>query len=280
MGVVNLTFSEICGRLREIGSESPETEAFLFAEKFCGVSRAELMADRMRELSSAELISALEKRSEHIPLQYILGEWYFASERYEVNEDCLIPRPDTELLVDVAARLLPKNALFADFCTGSGCVAISTLARRQDTNAVMVDVFPRTLSLAEKNATINGVSDRVVSLLADVLKPMDLSEFARFDAIVSNPPYIQTDVVDTLSQEVLHEPRAALDGGKDGLDFYRAILKLHTKWLRSDGFIAFEIGYDEGDALSVLARDNNFECEILKDLGGNDRVAVLKRQTR
>lgn len=274
-----MNFIEICAALAELGSDAPELEAALLAEKYCGISRAAVISDRKRELDSAELREALKKRAEHIPLQYILGEWYFASERYEVSEDCLIPRPDTELLVETAVRLLPKGAVFADLCTGSGCVAISTLARRSDTRAVMVDLFPRTLALAERNAALNGVSDRARPLRADVLKPIDLGDNAPLDALISNPPYIKSAVIDTLSPEVLREPRAALDGGEDGLDFYRAILSLHTNatLLKPSGFIAFEIGYDEGADITLLASSFGFSAEVIKDLGGNDRVAVLRR---
>lgn len=220
------------------------------------------------------LATAVARRVAHEPLQYILGEWGFWRETYEVSPDCLVPRPDTEHLVERAIALLPKGARFADLCTGSGCVAISTLCSRPDTSAVAIDLFPDTLALAARNALRNGVAERVQLLQADVLKTPP--SVGQFDAILSNPPYIQSSVVDTLSTEVLREPRAALDGGEDGLDFYRAILATWRATLREGGFFLFEIGYDQGDALRVLAREAGLSAEVFRDYGGNDRVVLIR----
>ena len=134
---------------------------------------------------------AVERRITHEPLQYILGEWGFWRETYEVSPDCLVPRPDTEHLVERAISLLPTGARFLDLCTGSGCVAISTLCSRPDTTACALDLFPRTLALAERNALRNGVADRVTFQLADVLKTPP--SMGQFDAILSNPPYMRAD---------------------------------------------------------------------------------------
>ena len=272
-----MNFDNICKLISKTGSDSPLTEAFMLIEKFCGIPRADILSDRGREFTSPELEKALEKRLSHVPLQYILGEWYFASEKYFVDENCLIPRPDTELLLDKACELLPNSAVFADLCTGSGCVAISTLCRRPDTRAFAAELYPDTLRLAVKNAEANGVSHRFTPICADVLLPLDFGG-EKLDAIISNPPYIRTDVIDTLSDEVKHEPRAALDGGGDGMDFYRAILSLHTSHLKENGFIAFEIGYDEGEAITELAECHGFRAELHRDFGGNDRVAILTKR--
>ncbi len=240
------------------GIENAAHEARLLVEAFAGDA----------------LTAAVARRVAHEPLQYILGEWGFWRETYEVSPDCLVPRPDTEHLVERAISLLPKGARFADLCTGSGCVAISTLCSRPDTTALAVDLFPRTLALAERNAVRNGVFDRVQFLQADVLKTPP--SVGQFDAILSNPPYIQTAVVDTLSAEVLGEPRAALDGGADGLDFYRAILTAWRGCLREGGFFLFEIGYDQGEDLRTLARESGLSAEVFRDYGGNDRVVLIR----
>ncbi len=246
----------------------------MLLEKFCGISSAALPLIDGQDFDEPELISAVSCRSKRYPLQYILGEWYFFGEKYIVNENCLVPRPDTEILVEKAISELPENAIFADLCTGSGCIAISVLAHRKDCRAFAVELFESTLDIAIKNAELNGVSDRFTPVLADVLKPIKLD--VPIDAIVSNPPYIPTEVVKGLEDEVQMEPKAALDGGVDGLDFYRAILKNHLHLLKKDGFAAFEIGYDQGASLKSLALEHSMSAHIIPDYGGNDRVAFLK----
>ena len=265
--------------MEKAGIETPEYDAQILLEHFCSVRPHELLFFREKDFDSAELRSAVEKRASRYPLQYIIGSWSFMTEEYEVNEHCLIPRQDTELLVETAIEALPENANFIDLCTGSGCVAVSTLAARPDCRATAADLFPETLALAKRNAEKNGVADRFSPVLADVLSEPseDVKARAPFDAVLSNPPYIQSHVVKTLSPEVGYEPEAALDGGRDGLDFYRAILKFYTPLLSPDGFFAFEIGYDQGRDLNTLAAENGFCCKILSDLSGNDRVAVLKK---
>jgi release factor glutamine methyltransferase len=193
-----------------------------------------------------------------------------------VDEDCLVPRPDTELIVELAEKMLPKNACFADLCTGSGCIAISVLDMRPDTLADAYELYPKTLDIAKKNANRNKVCERFFPILADVLKPDALGN-KKYHAIISNPPYIRTEVIDTLETEVKKEPRAALDGGEDGLVFYRSIVKNFAKNLDENGFFLFEIGFDQGDDLKKIAANNGFFCEIKKDLGGCDRAAILRR---
>lgn len=217
---------------------------------------------------------AIDRRCAHYPLQYILGEWGFWKESYEVNEHCLVPRPDTEHLVEQAIARLPQNANFLDLCTGSGCVAISTLCSRPDTYATAVDLFPETLALAERNAVRNGVRERFTPKLCDVLAGCEWEE--RFDAILSNPPYIRAEAMETLSCEVKHEPFAALLGGEDGLDFYRAILEKWRRLLKPNGFFLFEIGYDQADELRMLALSHGLTATVFRDYGGNDRVVFLK----
>jgi len=211
---------------------------------------------------------AVRRLQDREPLAYVLGEWYFYDETYRVSPACLVPRPETEHLVEELVKRLPKGAIFADLCTGSGCIAISTLAHRPDCRAVAVDLSEEALSLAKENAALNGVTDRITFLYADVLNGHALGD-TRFDAIVSNPPYIVTEVIDTLEPEVLCEPRMALDGGEDGLLFYRVLVNDYRKNIKNDGFLLFEIGYDQGAALKSLC-----PCEIKKDYSGNNRVAL------
>lgn len=253
---------QIRAKLAAAGIENARFEARLLVESFSGEA----------------LFSAVEKRCGGYPLQYILGEWDFYRETYEVCEDCLIPRADTELLVEKAVSMLPQGASFLDLCTGSGCVAISTLCTRPDTTAVAIDLFEGTLSVAKRNAARNGVTDRFAPMRADVLQepPMELKR-GSFQAILSNPPYIRNDVVPTLQKEVQYEPKAALCGGMDGLDFYRSILDEWMCLLADNGFILFEIGYDQGEKLVDLGQEKGLTVSVFADLCGNDRVVLMRK---
>lgn len=270
-----MTYTQICEILTDAGIENADFEAALLINFYCKKSRAEILSDTNADYTEKALFDALDKRCERYPLQYIFGEWDFYGETYTVNENCLIPRPDTEMLVEYAIKNLPVGARFADLCTGSGCIAVSTLVHRPDTSAIAVDVFEKTLELAKGNAERNNVADRFTPILCDLLKselPQD-----SFDAIISNPPYIRTTVVDTLEEELFSEPRAALDGGADGLIFYRKILSDYKKSLKDDGFILFEIGFDQQDDIMTLAKLYGFTCDVKKDLSGNPRMAILKK---
>ena len=273
-----MTYKELCARLQNAGIENPEWDAALLLERFCGVEMRCLRGEPERVYSSPALESAVQRRETGYPLQYLLGEWQFYRQTYEVSPDCLIPRPDTEILVEEAIRLLPRGAYFADLCTGSGCIAVSVLAEREDTGALAVDKFENTLEMARRNARRQGVEDRMELLCADVLSPVMVSGVP-LDAILSNPPYIPTADLEGLSREVKSEPRAALDGGEDGLLFYRKILQMQADCLKSDGFILFEIGYDQAEAVVALGKKAGFyHSRVIKDYGGNHRVVYLARK--
>lgn len=274
-----MTLSRISELLQDAGIENAREEALLLVCAIFGKSRASVLADPAADFESAELFAALDKRVSRYPLQYIFGEWSFFGETYRVSEDCLIPRSDTESLVEEAIKRLPRGAHFADLCTGSGCVAISTLAHRPDCDAVAVDVFPKTLALASENAERNGVRARFCPVLCDLLNEPteELLALAPFDAVVSNPPYVRSAVVDALEPELFFEPRAALDGGADGLVFYRTIVANFLPLLTKDGCFLFEIGFDQADDLRAIARMEGLFCEIRRDLSGNPRVAILTR---
>lgn len=272
-----MTYGSIVECLKDAGIENAETEAALLLAHFCDVSRAQLLSSPQREYEDAALTEAIDRRCDHYPLQYLFGEWDFFGETYFVNESCLIPRSDTECLVEQAISLLPQNARFADLCTGSGCIAISTLKHREDCTALALDLFEETLETAKRNAERNSVASRLTYRLADVLKPNALEGEEKFDAILSNPPYIRTAILNTLEEELFSEPRAALDGGEDGLTFYRAVLSEHGKHLKENGFILFEIGFDQKEDIEALAAFYGYSCEVRNDLSGNPRIALLKR---
>jgi release factor glutamine methyltransferase len=272
-----MTYNEICMALAGAEIENNRGEAAMLICHFCGLNKAELLGRRDEDFDSPELAEAVRRRCEHYPLQYILGMWDFCHETYRVTENTLIPRQDTEKLVELAVRLLPPSARFIDLCTGSGCVAISTLAARQDCRAVAVDLFPKTLEVAGENAETNGVGDRLGLIANDVLEPSFMEELGKFDCILSNPPYIETQKIGLLDEELSFEPVAALDGGDDGLTFYRAIIGSYGKYLTESGIMLLEIGCDQAKSVTAIAHANGFKCEVYKDFGGNDRVAFLSR---
>ena len=207
------------------------------------------------------------------PLAYVLGEWYFYGLTFKVDESCLIPRPDTEHIVEKAISFIPQNGVFADLCTGSGCIAISVVKNRPDLVCTAYDISDGALAKARENASANETA--VAFKQADVFA-LKLQENS-LDAIVSNPPYIPSGIIPTLDT-VQREPVTALDGGRDGLDFYRHIVSSFKNALKDGGAFIFEIGYDQAGSLKAIAEENGFACEITKDYGGNDRVAFLTRK--
>lgn len=221
--------------------------------------------------SDSERRDAYRRLEAKEPLAYILGEWYFYDEKYIVTPDVLVPQPDTEILVETAIKRLPHGIKFCDLCTGSGCAAISVLCHRADLSALAVDISPSALEIAKKNAELNGVTDRIEFIIADITEKSFSEELRSFNvgAIIGNPPYIETAVIDTLDTEVLAEPRIALDGGSDGLRFYRAIKTLRGEALKS-GYIMLEIGYNQSRAVREIFGGG----EIIRDYGGNNRVFI------
>lgn len=219
-----------------------------------------------------KLEDARRRLAGHEPLAYILGETVFFDEYYTVTPDVLIPRPDTERVVEHVLKHLPAGGQLLDLCTGSGCIAISALCHSKDTRATLVDISSDALKIAMENAKRNGVFERCAFVQADLTHhfPQGL-----YDVIVSNPPYVLSDVVDTLETECSFEPRIAFDGGRDGGDFYRLILDHAPAHLKKGGKVVFEIGYDQRSLMESLCRIHGFGLDIYKDYGKNDRVAVI-----
>lgn len=271
-----MTYEQIRARLRACGIPDAAEEARLLFCHYTGCRREELFASPHADCDAEALIDAVNRRCAHEPLQYILTEWHFCDLPFSVSPDCLIPRYDTEILVQTAMSRLPSDAYFADLCTGSGCIAVTLLHRFPGARALATDISDATCAIAQKNAQRNGVSDQIRFLRADFFDGVLPVPDASLDAILANPPYIPSDVIPTLAPEVQKEPHRALDGGTDGLDFYRAFLPLYAKYLKPDGFAALEIGYDQGDALRQISRSAGFSCEIVRDLDGHDRVALLR----
>lgn len=273
-----MTYHAIKARLEAADIREPELEAALLLSRFCGVDSARLPFSKQTEFEVPALEQALARRERHEPLQYILGEWEFFGLPFEVGPDCLIPRSDTELLCEMAISLVPRDARIADFCTGSGCIAVAVLHHRPDLRAVLVDAFEGTLSLSDRNCRKNGVKDRAELVLQDLLQPLDGVFAEKFDCILSNPPYIPTEVIKGLAPELAFEPGVALDGGQDGLLFYRHFLAQSKQLLKQGGFWLLEIGYDQQEAITALAAAQGFGCRVYRDLGGNPRVAHVYKE--
>lgn len=217
----------------------------------------------------------IERRKKGEPLQYILGETEFMSLDFFVREGVLIPRSDTEILVEtVIDKIGDKKTIVADICTGSGCIGISIAHYKKNTDVELFDISDIALETAEKNIKRNNVSDRVKSYKMDILNEYPKK---KYDVVVSNPPYIEKAVIETLQTEVKdYEPRIALDGGEDGLVFYRRIAETAHNFLKKDGLLAFEIGYNQGESVRGLMQNDFYDTEVIKDLNDNDRVVIGK----
>lgn len=251
------------------------------------------LATRESELVSTLLTSGvtelMNRRLTGESVARIIGHKEFYGLEFALNEATLEPRPDTELLVDLALKVLPENGRLVDLGTGSGCIPIAVLANRPDARGVASDINPRALEVAGRNAERNGVAGRLAvrqgdwfgALAAEPPHPASRADLSlegrggeRFDLILSNPPYISSAVVETLSPEVKDfDPRLALDGGPDGLGPYRIIAAEAASWLKPDGKVLVEIGYDQGAAVSQLFSAAGFSRIVVeKDLAGLDRV--------
>lgn len=270
-----MTCKDIEKRLAAAGIEDAATEAKRLFSHFSGLSLAALLAEPTADCSSPALQDALCRREAREPLAYILGEAWFYEERYRVSPACLVPRQETELLVEYAIDHLPTGGLFADFCTGSGCIAISVLAHRPDLRAHAYDISPDALALARENAAANGVADRVTFFCQDLLKTGGVCRETRYDMIISNPPYLTAGDMREAQAEIRHEPQAALFGGADGLTFYRYFLENYQANLARGASFLFEIGAAQGEDLTNLGTANGYAAEILPDYAGLDRVAIL-----
>lgn len=267
-----MTLAQAIEILKENGIDSPEYDARELFRVF-GKLNTSLITLRT-ESNAEELIRAIERRSEREPLQYITGSVGFYREEYKVTPDCLIPRQDTEILVDYAVKHIPKGETFADLCSGSGCIGISTLKNTKNTLCDSYDVSDGALALTSENARLNGVSERITVTKKDLLiEDIDKEYFA----ILSNPPYIPRSVYEGLEKEIFKEPSIAFVGGEDGLVFYERLIPVCINRLKEGGFIAFEIGFDQGASLEKLAKTYSLSFELIKDYSGNDRVVVLRK---
>lgn len=247
-----------------------ELDARYLLEHILQIRRVDFLLDRQREVSTEQQEAYMHKidlRATHVPLQHILGNQEFMGYEFLVNEHVLIPRQDTEVLVETVLPLVGGKRVL-DLCTGSGCIIISLSKMGHLQQAVGVDLSEEALSVAKENA--RTLEADVTFLHSDLFEQVT----SVYDVIVSNPPYIETETIAGLMEEVRdHEPRMALDGGRDGLDFYRRIVQDSVSYLADGGYLCFEIGCEQGQAVRTLLEEQGFtECRIVKDLAGLDRV--------
>lgn len=267
-------------KLMAAGIDEAALDARLLLEYICHTDRNELIIHADRERSSIEeqfYKIVIEKRASHMPLQYITGEQEFMGLSFEVNAHVLIPRQDTEILVEETMRYLGDGMRILDMCTGSGCILLSLLKYSNECEGVGIDISSDALRVAQENA--QRLQLDATFLEGDLFLPLKNFKSGKtsdtlFDIIVSNPPYIETKVIDTLMPEVrLHEPVSALDGGEDGLYFYRKIAAEAPRFMRKGAYLFFEIGCAQAQKVKMLMQEAGFvQVEVLKDYAGLDRV--------
>lgn len=266
-------------KLAEEGIEEFSLDAWYLLEYVTGVSKAMYFAEPERAVSednADRYIDCIRRRAAHIPLQHITGEQEFMGYPFCVNEHVLIPRQDTEILVEEAIQVMRPKMKVLDMCTGSGCIVLSILKMCRekyymtDLQGIGADVSEEALKVARENGRRLGVP--VTWIQSDLFAKIPEEE--KYDVIVSNPPYIETAVIDTLQEEVrLHDPYIALDGKEDGLYFYRRIISEAGKYLKTQGKLMFEIGCDQAEAVEELMKNAGYEqITVKKDLAGLDRV--------
>lgn len=215
----------------------------------------------------------LNKIIEGVPIQYITKKQEFMGLDFFVDENVLIPQPDTEILVEEVlkiSKLFNKKINILDLCTGSGAIAVSLSKYIKDVNIIATDISENAIEIAEKNAIKNNVENKIKFVVSDMFKNIE----NKFDIIVSNPPYIETKEIEKLSKEVKNEPIIALDGGNDGIKYYKIIADNYNKFLNIGGYLLLEMGYNQGESVSKLFKNS----EIKKDLSGNNRVILVKKE--
>ncbi len=258
-------------QLKNVGIAEATLDAWYLLEHVTGVSRAKYFLNENESISEQEerlYQDAIIKRANRIPLQHITGTQEFMGLTFSVNEHVLVPRQDTEVLVESVLQIAKGGMKILDMCTGSGCILLSLLKLQEGLTGLGVDISEDALTVAKQNAKNLGVD--AMFLKSDLFEQVE----GQFDIIVSNPPYIKTKVIEELEDEVkLHDPWIALDGMEDGLHFYRKIVECAPTFLKNEGALYFEIGHDQGQEVKQLMEMAGFlNVTVKKDLAGLDRV--------
>ena len=279
-----MTIQEAMGKaniqLKTKNIDSPKLKARLLMQYVLKQNRQYLMVhdeNKLTQKQKEKYFRAIEKLSKGFPLQHITHQQEFMKMNFYVNENVLIPRPDTEILVEEVIKIAKKiNAKkILDLCTGSGAIAVSLAKYIENSQVTATDISEEALVIAERNAKNNKVDKQIAFLSSNLFYEIPKD---KYDMIVSNPPYIKREIVKTLAKQVQNEPLMALDGGWDGLDFYRKIIHQADDFLKYGGYLCLEIGYDQKEEVMDLIKKEekytNPYCK--KDLYGNDRVVVTK----
>ena len=279
---IKMTYRECyeqgCRTLQAAGIEEATLDARLLLEAVCGTDRNDLLVHGEQPVmpqAEEKYLHWIRQRAEHIPLQQLTGEQDFMGLTFSVNEHVLIPRQDTEILVEEVLKELHDRMRILDMCTGSGCILLSLLHYSNDCEGLGVDLSAEALEVAGRNVLkvlTPEKAEHAHFLQSDLFEKVE----GKFEIIVSNPPYIASAEVEKLMPEVRdHEPRMALDGTEDGLHFYRRIIKEAGKHLVNSGMLFFEIGYDQGQAVSELMCAGGYrEIQVVQDYAGLDRVVL------
>lgn len=264
-------FNKGKAELKASGIADADTDAELLLMNVCHTERGGRFSHPEYELSEDEerlYLDMISKRAAHVPLQHLTGIQFFMGMEFEVNENVLVPRPDTEILVEEVMKDGAAGASILDLCTGSGCIILSLLKYVNESSGTGTDISGAALEIAGRNAEKNGIHAHFMR--SDLFEAVE----GKYDVITSNPPYIRSRDIEGLMPEVRdHDPRLALDGGEDGLGFYRRIVKDAPAYLNPAGRIYLEIGYDQGEQVKEMFMDRGFkDAEIIKDYSGLPRV--------
>ncbi len=269
-----------CDRLRVAGIDEARTECEHMLMQLLSLNRSETLhrmnsGEALNVEQEKQFFAWIDGREKRIPLAYLLGDVFFHGLKLKVGLGCLIPRPETELLVEKTAAVLreTKNPALLDIGCGSGAIALALLSKAKNANAVLIDVSSEALEIARANARELNLEKRAEFILSDLFT--NLPRERKFDLIVSNPPYLTDEDMSTLQPEVAHEPRMALNGGVDGLDFYRRIINSAADHLKPGGFLGFELGAGQAKAVNgMLEKTGYADLRVYKDHQDIERVVL------
>lgn len=270
--------------LKNSNIESPKLKSRLLMQYVLKQTRQYIIVNDLNQISKEDeerYFVGISKLRAGVPLEHITHQREFMKLNFYINENVLIPRQDTEILVEevinIAKRI--KNPKILDLCTGSGAIAVSLAKYLTESEITATDISNKALEIAKKNAKINEVENRITFISSDLFT--NISE-EKYDIIVSNPPYIKRNVIETLDEQVRKEPYMALDGGLDGLDFYRKIIKNSYEYLKYHGFLCLEIGFDQKiNVIELIENEEKFENTYSKkDLFDNDRIIITQLNLR
>lgn len=274
-------YREAIKSLTEAGVDSPEFDAQQLVDYCLGMNKTQLLLNSGNPVEEGKLFffeDCIKRRCNHEPLQYIIGMWDFHRFSFKVGEGVLIPRPETELLVEFATEKIQKNdfKVVYDLCCGSGCIGLTVAKLFPAVKVICIDLSDKAIEYTTMNKELLG-ADNVTVVKADALDSVAFLGLPRPDIILSNPPYIKTEEIKTLQPEIAFEPLMAFDGGEDGLIFYRALSENWFTYINKGGYIAMEIGEEQGKDVLSLFLNKAEKARIIKDANGLDRVVAVKR---